>query len=244
MVGETSYELYHTVSSRYSICASDHQFASRYSVEVAPPYRPNYNAAPSQLLPVITNTGPQGVSFFYWGLAPGWAKNKPISEKVINVGAELIPEKPVYRKMLAERRCLVPADGFYEWKKVGKKTAIPYRYTLQNKELFSMAGLWEEYEDEKGESFHTFILVTCEANDLVSIAAKRMPVILSREAEQSWLSPSCPVSELIALLRPYESIKMDCYTISPRINRPAANDATLIIPSPPSDQFGNLTLFD
>ncbi len=232
------------MSSRYSICANAVQLAARFSAEVSSAYFPNYNAAPPQLLPVITNTGPQGISFFYWGLAPGLAKNKPISEKVINVRAELIPDKPVYRKMLNERRCLVPADGFYEWKKVGKKTAIPYRYTLQNKELFSIAGLWEEYEDEQGENFHTFTLITCEANELVKITSERMPVILNREAEQSWLSSSSTGEELMALLKPYDSTKMDCYTISPRINLPSANDATLITPTPPADQFGNLTLFD
>jgi putative SOS response-associated peptidase YedK len=244
LVGEKGFSIHHPVSSRYSICASAVQLTKRFSAEVSPAYYPNYNAAPAQLLPVITNTGPQGISFFYWGLAPGWAKNKPISEKVINVRAELIPEKPVYRKTLAERRCLVPADGFYEWKKVGKKTAIPYRYTLQNKELFSIAGFWEEYDDEQGENFHTFTLITCEANDLVAITAERMPVILTREAEQAWLSPLSKGPELISLLKPYESLRMDCYTISPRINIPAANDATLIIPTPPADQFGNLTLFD
>jgi putative SOS response-associated peptidase YedK len=232
------------VSSRYSICANAEQIASRYSVDVPTAFHPQYNAAPSQLLPVITNTGPQGVSFFYWGLAPGWAGNKPISEKVIHVQAEAIPEKPVYRKMLAERRCLIPADGFYEWKKVGKKTAIPYRFTLQSKGLFSIAGLWEEYEDEQGEEFHTFSMITCAANDLVSLAHERMPVIFAKEKEQLWLSPSLSAPELLSLLKPYEAARMDAYTVSPRINLPNANDPSLILPTPPADQFGNLTLFD
>jgi putative SOS response-associated peptidase YedK len=232
------------VSSRYSICANAGQLASRYSVDVSAAFRPHYSAAPSQLLPVITNTGPQGISFFYWGLAPGWAGNKPISEKVIHVPAEIIPEKPVYRKMLAERRCLIPADGFYEWKKVGKKTAIPYRYTLQNKELFSMAGLWEEYEDEQGEQFHTFSLITCVANDLVALAHDRMPVIFTKEKEHLWLSPSVSGPELLSLLKPYEANRMDAYTVSPRISLPNVNDPSLILPTPPADQYGNLTLFD
>ena len=232
------------MSSRYSICVNAEQLASRYSVDVSPAFRPHYNAAPSQLLPVITNTGPQGISFFYWGLAPGWAGNKPISEKVVHVQAEIIPEKPVYRKMLAERRCLIPADGFYEWKKVGKKTSIPYRYTLQNKELFSMAGLWEEYEDEQGEQFHTFSLITCTANVLVALTHERMPVIFGKETEQLWLSPSLSGPELLSMLKPYDANRMDAYTVSPRINLPNANDPSLILPTPPADQYGNLTLFD
>jgi putative SOS response-associated peptidase YedK len=232
------------VSSRYSICANAEQIANRYSVDVPAAFRPQYNAAPSQLLPVITNTGPQGVSFFYWGLAPGWAGNKPISEKVIHVQAESIPEKQVYRKMLAERRCLIPADGFYEWKKVGKKTAIPYRFTLHSKELFSLAGLWEEYEDEQGEQFHTFSMITCAANDLVSLVHDRMPVMFAKEKEQLWLSPSLSAPELLSLLKPYDTTRMDAYTVSPRINLPNTNDPSLVLPAPPADQFGNLTLFD
>ncbi len=243
MVGVKGLRIPCIVSSRYSICANAEQLASRYSVDVSAAFRPQYNASPSQLLPVITNTGPQGISFFYWGLAPGWAGNKPISEKVIHVHAEVIPEKPVYRKMLAERRCLIPADGFYEWKKVGKKTAIPYRYILKNKELFSMAGLWEEYE-EQGEEFHTFSLITCVANDLVALTHERMPVIFPKENEQRWLSPSLSSPELLSMLKPYEAAGMDGYTVSPRINLPNANDPTLILPTPPADQFGNLTLFD
>ena len=232
------------MSSRYSICASAEQLADRYSVDVSGAFRPQYNAAPSQLLPVITNTGPQGISFFYWGLAPGWASNKPISEKLIHVHAEKIPEKPVYRKMIAERRCLIPADGFYEWKKVGKKTTIPYRYTLKNKELFSMAGLWEEYEDEQGKEFHTFSLITCPANDLVSLTHDRMPVIFAKEKEQLWLNPSSSGPELLSLLKPYDATWMEAYTVSPRINLLNANEPSLILPAPPADQFGNLTLFD
>ena len=232
------------MSSRYSICISAEQLAARYSVEVSPAYRPFYNARPTLLLPIITNTGPQGISFFYWGLTPGWAGNKPISEKVIHVRAEVIPDKPVYRKMLAERRCLIPADGFYEWKKLGKKTAIPYRYTMQNKEPFAMAGLWEEYEDEHGEQFHTFTLVTCEANDLVTLTHDRMPAILAKENERAWLNPASSATELLAMLKPYPANKMTGYTVSPRINVPNANDPSLILPTPPADQYGNLTLFD
>lgn len=232
------------MSSRYSICAPAETIVRRFSVEVPAAYKPNYNAAPAQLLPIITNTGPGGISYFYWGIAPGWSKNKPISEKVIHVLAELIPEKPVFRRMLSARRCLVPADGFFTWKKLGKKTQVPHRYTLQNKEVFSMAGVWEEYDDENGEQFHTFMTITCPANDLVALTTDRMPVILPREAEQAWLSNDTSLEDLINYLKPYDAAKMDYYTISPRINTPEANDAALILPTPPTDQFGNLTLFD
>jgi putative SOS response-associated peptidase YedK len=231
------------VSNRYSICASAAELQDRFSVEVSPGYTPNYNAAPGQLLPVITNTGPQGLSFFYWGLAPAWTGNKPISEKIINVRAEVIPEKASYRKNLAQHRCLIPADGFYEWKKWGKKTAIPYRYRLPGKGLFAFAALWDEYEDN-GENFHTFTIITLPAPESMLTVNERIPVILSVEAEKLWLSNSATDAEWLSLLQPSEVMKLDSYSISPRINSLTANDAGLIAPTPPTDQFGNLTLFD
>jgi putative SOS response-associated peptidase YedK len=231
------------MSSAYSISASTAEVTGRFGIAESPAYQPNFNARPSQLLPVITNTGRQGLSFFYWGTSPAWAKNKPIGEKIIHLQAEVLADKPVYRRKLAERRCLVPADGFYGWKHVGKKTMVPHRFILQSKSLFAMAGIWEEYEDENGEQLHTFMIITCAANDLVIPIQERMPVILPREAEDSWLTPSSSM-DLITLLKPYDASLMDAYTVTPRINSPEANDVSLLIPTPPSDQFGNLTLFD
>jgi len=230
--------------NRYSLAATAEQLAERYSIEISPAYQPNYNASPSQLLPIITNTGPQGLSFFYWGLAPQWAKNKTISEKLINARTELFAEKPVMKKNLMQRRCLVPADGFYGWKKVGKKAMIPYRLVLKSRELFSMAGLWEEYDDEQGESFHTFSIITVPSNELISPMAERMPVIIEQSREKKWLSGETSESDLISMLIGLAAIKMDAYTISPRVNSIAVNDAALLLPAPASDQFGNLSLFD
>jgi putative SOS response-associated peptidase YedK len=231
------------VSSRYSLCASADQLHDRFSVEVSKGYKPTFNAAPGQLLPVITNTGPQGLSFFYWGLAPPWAKNKPISEKIFNVHSELISEKASLRKKLQSQRCLIPADGFYEWKKVGKKTAIPYRYRLPDKTLFSFAGLWEEYEDE-GEDFHTFTIITLPADPSVNSMSERIPAIVNAASEKIWLSNSASEEDWLSVLSSAEFSRMDNYTISPRINSLTANDSGLITPTPPTDQFGNLTLFD
>jgi putative SOS response-associated peptidase YedK len=231
------------VSNRYSLCASADQLQDRFSVEVPVGYKPTFNAAPGQLLPVITNTGPQGISFFYWGLAPLWAKNKPISEKFFNVHSEIISEKASLRKKLQLQRCLIPADGFYDWKKIGKKTAIPYRYLLPDKKLFSFAGLWEEYEDE-GENFHTFAIITLAAGPSLNAMSERIPAILNPAMEKIWLSNTASEDEWLTVLRPNEFSKMDYYTISPRINSLTVNDSGLITPTPPTDQFGNLTLFD
>ena len=230
--------------NRYSLAATADQLAERYSIEVATTYKPIFNAAPSQLLPLITNTGPQGLSFFYWGLVPQWAKNKMISEKLINSKTELLGEKPVMKKNLLQRRCLIPADGFYGWKKVGKKAMIPYRLVLKSREIFSMAGLWEEYDDEQGESFHTFSLITVPSNNLIAPIEDRMPVILAKSFEKNWLSLEATEADLLSVLTTFPASEMEAYTVSPRVNLASVNDATLLLPAPAADQFGNLSLFD
>lgn len=228
---------------RYSITNSSSQIAERFAVDLPGSYQPRYNAAPAQLLPVILLYS-KGVSFFYWGEAPQWSKNKSLSEKLINVRAEQIAEKPVLQKALKKNRCLIPADGFYAWKKVGKKTMVPYRFTLKSKQLFSIPGFWEEYDDENGEVFHTFTLITCEANSFDGSITDRIPVVFDSEKEKIWMNPNTPQEELIALLGLSESERFDYYTIEPRINTTTVDDKSLIIPAPPADQFGNLTLFD
>lgn len=228
---------------RYSVAASIEQLVKRYGIEKSEAYRPVYNAAPSHLLPVITHEHPQGFSFFYWGLPPKWVKGKTLAEKTINIRAELIPEKPVMRKNLVQRRCLIPADGFYCWKKIGKKTSIPWRFSFASKEIVSWAGIWEEYEEED-ESFHTFQLITRTSTPIIGEVSERMPVILAPESEKTWLNPSTTESDLVGLLGKFESPIMDGYSVSPQLNSLTFNKPSLLLPAPPSDQFGNLTLFD
>lgn len=228
---------------RFSIAVPAGLLASRFSVEEPIAYQPKYNGAPSQLFPLITSEGPQGFSFFYWGLPPSWAKNKSIAERIINWRSEQILEKPALKKKLTKHRCLVPADGFYVWKKVGKKTQIPWRFTLKSKELFSIAGVWEEYEDEN-ESFHTFSIITIPATGFVQSASERMPLILTKAQEAIWLQPEVSELELDSVLTSVFAEAMDGYTVSPQINSIEADKPSLMLPMPAADQFGNLTLFD
>ena len=229
---------------RYSIHASAKQIASRFQIEEQEAYKPRYNAAPSQLLPVITHESPQGFSYFYWGTAPQWSKNKTIAERIINTRGELIKEKPVLKKNLKTHRCLVPADGFYSWKKVGKKTTVPWRIVLKSKEVFAIAGMWEEYDDHEGNSVHTFSIITVTAEKWISEITERMPVIFSREDEKIWLDKNTTEDQLIALLKIYPIDLLEGYNVSPAINSVDKDGPSLIIPTPAADQFGNLTLFD
>ena len=228
---------------RYSLAKSKIELENRFEAEMLEPFSPRYNIAPSQLLPLITSDSPKGFSHFYWGLTPQFAKNKPVSNKLINARSETITEKATFKNAFKRKRCLVPADGFYEWKKVGKKTKIPYRFVKHGEELFAFAGIWDEYESEKGEKEHTFLILTTSPNQLIGEIHDRMPVILRKEAESKWLDPTASENDLLELLKPYPADEMMAYTVSPMVNQ-VANDAPFVIrKTMPMDQFGNYTLF-
>jgi putative SOS response-associated peptidase YedK len=223
---------------RYTLTATREVVQQRFGVDVPEAYKQHYNAAPTHLLPVILQ-GSAGVSFFYWGLPPGWAKNKNVSEKLVNVRIESIAEKASARKALTKFRCLLPADGFYRWKKVGKKTLIPYRYTLPDTSVFSIPAIWEEFDDNEGNTHHTFMMLTTEGTE-----QERLPVIFDKAKEAIWMSAESSEEQLVALLTVPSTQTLSFYTVSPRINDISLNVPSLIMAAPASDQFGNLTLFD
>ncbi len=229
---------------RYSIGAEPSELTTRFGLEVADSYKPRYNAAPSQLLPVVTNVNRSGLSFFYWGLSPSLSRNKSISGKLINAHSDLLEEKPSYRKSLTTRRCLVPADGFYLWKSIGKRSRVPHRVVITGHSVFCMAGLWDEYRDDDNEVVHTFSIITTSPNQLVAPLNPVMPAILSPEQEGKWLESSTNHEELMALISPYSSSGMDCYTVSPLINSLQSDLPSLVNPVPAMDQYGNYTLFN
>ena len=232
------------MSSRYSICLSKEALEKRYSVKADNDYRPRYNAAPAQLLPVISNTAPDRISYFYWGQNPDWSKNKTISEKLIFANSELIRQKISSLRNIETRRCLVPADGFYIWKSLGRKSKIPYRVIFNTGEAFSFAGIWESYEDENDRKVVTFKIMTTTANSVVGEIQDYMPVLLTRESEQHWLNNRSTVDELLAAAVTYPGDKMTKFTISPKINSTETDDPSLILAAPAADQFGNYSLFD
>jgi putative SOS response-associated peptidase YedK len=229
---------------RYSITAPAARIIERFHVEVLDNYSPHYNAAPTHLLPVITLDSPQGTSTFYWGTLPQWSNNKTLGEKIINIQAETIPDKGSLRKSLMKSRCIVPADGFYAWKKVGKRTSIPYRFVATTQELFSLAGFWEEFEDDNSHLVCTFKLITVPSNGLVASIHDRMPVLFRPQAEKIWLDRDSSELQLLDLLKAYPSAEMNYYPVTPRIADAHVNLPSMLLPTQPADQFGNLTLFD
>lgn len=229
---------------RYSITSPTEAIRERFSVDVPDFYKQRYNAAPTQLLPVITRSSPAGVSLFYWGTSPEWSKNKTLSERVINNRAEQFEEKSSLKRSLKKNRCIVPADGFYAWKKIGKKTSVPYRFILSTKEVFAIAGLWEEFEDTEGNQIQTFTVITTESNGFVGQIQERMPLILNSETEKIWLAQDSSEPSLMRILKNKVSIALDYYPVTPKISDSTTDVPSLIIPTAPSDQHGNLTLFD
>lgn len=228
---------------RYSLSKSKIELEERFQAEMLVDFKLRFNIAPTQLVPVITSESPKGFSFFYWGITPDFAKNKPVSQKFINAKAETVNEKISFKSSFEKRRCLIPADGFFEWKKLGKKTKVPYRFTLADNEAFSFAGIWEEYENEKGEINHTFLILTTEPNRLVAEVHDRMPVILKKEDEKKWLDKYSSEANLLKMLTTYSADDMLSYTVSPLVNQVQNDSPGIIRKTSPVDQFGNYTLF-
>ena len=203
---------------RFSLTANEAELNLRFELEGGEaPYVPRYNGAPTQLLAVITGESPHRLSYHRWGLIPPWAKDISIGNKMINARAETITEKASFRTPLFSRRCLVPADGFYEWQQdTGKQ---PYRIFVKSNALFAMAGLWERWKSPAGEVVESFNIITTEANEFMKPIHNRMPVILKREDEKTWLE-SKDSAEILSLLRPYTAEDMDAYPVSKLVNSP------------------------
>lgn len=197
---------------------------------------PNFNVAPSQVLPVITNEDDHHFLPLRWGLIPFWAKDEKIGFKMINSRLETILEKPAFRNAVEKRRCLVPFDGFYEWKKVENKK-VPYRIITTNTDIFTVAGIWEKWKSPEGKEIRSFSLITRAPNELMEKIHDRMPAILLPEQEKLWISKDLPTKDALALLEPYPSEMMKAYEVSSRVNNVRNNDPELINPVfPPPKQ--------
>ncbi|AIZ65457.1 hypothetical protein PK28_17470 (plasmid) [Hymenobacter sp. DG25B] len=200
-----------------------------------PDFPATYNAAPSQQLPVITNTAPQQVQLVQWGLVPAWVKDRTSGPQPINARAETLAEKPSFRQLLQRRRCLVLADSFYEWQEKethGLPAKTPHRILLRSGEPYAFAGLWDEWIDRAtGEVLPTFTIVTTAPNALMQPLHHRMPVILQgRAAERAWLNDAVSAAEHQQLLAPYPAELMQEYVISKLVNSPAHNSPEVLEP--------------
>jgi len=190
---------------------------------------PRYNIAPTQSVIVVNDTGQRQLVQMRWGLIPSWAKDPAIGNRMINARAETLTVKPAFRVALRKRRCLILADGFYEWQKK-EKIKQPMFIRLKSREPFGFAGLWEHWNSPEGEEILTCTIITTEANELLKQVHERMPVILPREKEDEWLDPNAEPSRLLELLKPYPSDLMEFYEVSRLVNSPANDTPDCIVP--------------
>jgi putative SOS response-associated peptidase YedK len=194
-------------------------------------FKPRYNIAPSQS--VLTVTGDDKgnrAGFLRWGLIPSWAKDADIGNRMINARAETVADKPSFRRALQKRRCLILADGFYEWRQEGKKKT-PVFITFASREPFAFAGLWETWRPPDGEAIHSCTIITTTPNPLMESIHNRMPVILARKAEVAWLDRTITEPEkLLPFLVPYSDTLMDAYDVALIVNSPKNDSPACIAP--------------
>ena len=206
--------------------------AALLGLSIPPPLAPRYNIAPSQLVACI-RTNPETTEREFvelkWGLVPSWAKDPSIGNKLINARSETVSEKPSFRKAFKQQRCLVLADGFYEWKREGK-TKQPYYIRMKDHRLFAFAGLWERWEKQE-PTMETCSLITTGPNALMEPIHHRMPVILATTQYDEWLNTSLRETErLNPLLRPFPPEEMEAYPVSMLVNNPRNDVAECVRP--------------
>ncbi|MDW7691962.1 SOS response-associated peptidase [Flammeovirgaceae bacterium SG7u.111] len=215
---------------RYTIAKPKKDIQDRFEVlfKEEKNYR-KWNAAPQNELPVVLNQCSKEISFLKWGLVPSWAKDLGIGFKTINARIETLSKKPAFKDAYEQRRCLVIADGYYEWKLIGKEK-IPYRMTLPNGELFAMAGLWEKWYKDTENVVNTFAVITRPSVGKLESIHDRMPLILEKEFEAGWLEDKLPTAGREEYLLENALEELTYYTVSKSVNSVANDDESLVKP--------------
>ncbi len=208
--------------------------AEHFQLDETPSIEPRYNIAPSQSVAAVRidrDSGRRRLRMLRWGLVPSWAKDINIGYKMINARSETLSEKPAFRTAFKRRRCLIPANGFYEWIRSGTTKKTPHLIRLSDEALFAFAGLWEVWKPPDGDSIESCTILTTSANELVQRIHDRMPVIVRPENYELRLDVKTAASEEIRpLLAPYPASEMIAFQVSPRVNKTANDDPELIKP--------------
>lgn len=201
-----------------------------------------YSIRPGEPVATILHDGRPKLTFTQWGLVPSWAKDPTIGQRLTNARSETLKEKPSFKGAFKHHRCLIVADGFYEFHAIpGQPWRQPVYFRMQSKKPFAFAGLWEHWQSDNGSELITSTIITTVPNQLVQSVHHRMPVILPRSAYETWLNPTIDrAEELEPLLAPFASDVMECFDVSPRIDRSSIDNCSCIepIPSSNSQQLG------
>lgn len=223
---------------RFSLGATDAEILAEFKAkkdQQAEEHQKRFNIAPSQVIAAVRQIESERVlSGLKWGLVPSWAKEESIGNRMINARAETLLEKPSFRNAFRSRRCIIPASGFYEWKRLGDKGGKqPFYFFLKDKPVFGFAGLWEEWTDkETGKQLESCTIITTEANTVLEPVHDRMPVIIKPEDYEQWLdSKEMDIDRLQKLLAPYPAEKMQSHAVSRQVNNPSFDGDELILPA-------------
>jgi len=205
---------------RFTLTTTPEQLVDHFDLDNTLAFPPHYNIAPSQEIVTICNLpDKQTVAVMMrWGLIPHWAKEMKIGYKMINARAETVHEKPAFRQAFQQQRCLIPADGFYEWQHKGDK--IPHYVYLRGHNLFAFAGLWDKWINDKGKTINSCTIITTQANKPLSKLHDRMPVMLEKGHYQDWLAPQSTAEELLQLLSPFPANQINMHPVSKLVNNP------------------------
>lgn len=218
---------------RYFLTTPGSVLAERFALETVPELTPRWNIAPTQSVPIVRAGagGGRELAVTRWGLVPFWAKEAAIGNRLINARAETLAEKPAFRDSFRKRRCLVPADGFYEWKKAGAGKQ-PWLLRLRGGGVLAFAGVWSRWQDPAGgEPVESCAIVTTTPNELAATVHDRMPVVLPFDRHRDWLDSGAAPAALAALLRPFPAHEMEAFPVSKLVNNPAHDEPGCIEPA-------------
>jgi len=206
---------------RYSLVSSQNAIETHFKINYEnEPYVPYYNAYPSQKLPVISSLHPDKISLYHWGLIPYWSKTSEIAQSTFNARAESIHRHASFKVPFERRRCLIPANGYVEWRNFGG-IKTPFFHYCTDQPLFAFAGLWDTWMNQENEEIlRSFTIITTKANKRLKVINNRMPVILKEPNYEKWLNPGTDLKRITGLLRPYAEKHSNAYRISMAVNNP------------------------
>jgi putative SOS response-associated peptidase YedK len=220
---------------RFTLFEADKILSREFGVSGIPPLSPRYNIAPSQAVAAVrtasAGTGRE-LALLRWGLIPSWSKDPAIGNRLINARAETVREKPSFRNAFRRHRCLIPANGFYEWQRL-ERGKQPYFVRMRDERLFAFAGLWDRWESPDKGVIESCTILTTVANAVLSTIHDRMPVILPPAEYARWLDPALRNTDSLApLLAPFPAEEMLAFPVSPRVNIPTVDDQECMAPLP------------
>jgi putative SOS response-associated peptidase YedK len=218
---------------RFARRSTQEVLADWFGVETedVPFFAPTFNAAPQSTQPVVRlnrDTRKREFALMRWGLLPFWAKDEKFGFTTINARAEEVASKPAYREAMKRRRCLIPADAFYEWQRLGARAKRPFAFALTSGEPYAFAGLWDRWKPEEGPALETFTIITTDPNEVAGKVHDRMPVILDPRDYNRWMEPGDPARSPIDLLRPYAAEKMRAWPVHSRVGNVRNDDPQLL----------------